>query len=69
MTPHPQTPAGNAELIGRRTEPTPASDPLQLFSAWYTLARAGGDRADAAALATFGESGPAVRMVLVKSCV
>ncbi|MEZ4374444.1 MAG: pyridoxamine 5'-phosphate oxidase [Polyangiaceae bacterium] len=69
MTPPPQTPAGNAELIERRMEPKAELDPLQIFSAWYTLARSGGDRADAAALATYGESGPAVRMVLVKSCV
>ncbi|MCA9639384.1 MAG: pyridoxamine 5'-phosphate oxidase, partial [Myxococcales bacterium] len=66
---HPQTRAGNPELLERRAEPTAGADPLQLFSAWYTLARAGGDRADAAALATYGENGPAVRMVLVKSCV
>lgn len=69
MTSHPQTPAGKLETLARRSEPTADADPLHLFSAWYTLARSGGDRADAAALATQGEAGPAVRMVLVKSCV
>ncbi len=68
-SPMPQTSAGKSELLARRSEPSAGADPLKLFSTWYTLARSGGDRADAATLATYGDQGPAARMVLVKSCV
>lgn len=49
--------------------PEPSSNPLDIFSAWFSSAQAAGERADAAALATCSEAGPSVRMVLVKGCV
>jgi pyridoxamine 5'-phosphate oxidase len=43
------------------------SDPLTLFRRWYLEAqKAGAPQPDAMALATCGESGPSVRMVLYK---
>lgn len=58
------TPSGEPLLT-----PESSSNPLDIFSAWFSAAQAAGERADAAALATCSGAGPSVRMVLVKGCV
>lgn len=59
----------DSTLTDRLTTPEPSSNPLEIFSAWFSAAQTLGERADAATLATSGESGPSARMVLVKGCV
>lgn len=46
--------------------PKPDTNPLKLFKSWYAYAELAGERAEVAALATSGSTGPSVRMVLIK---
>lgn len=59
----------DAQSVDPLMQPEATSNPLDIFSAWFDSAGAAGERADAAALATIGDAGPSVRMVLVKGCV